>query len=87
MREILAYRPELVHTVKTMLGVHGLGHRLYSWDTGETWRKCYSVHLVIIYRRYEVSWSLYWQWLTIDETNICQYEKPFGEMAREVFYE
>jgi hypothetical protein len=24
-------------------------------------------------------------WPNIDETNICQYKKPFGEMARDVY--
>ena len=47
MREILVYKPELVHSVKTMLDVHGLGERLHSWDTSETLRKHYSIHLLI----------------------------------------
>jgi hypothetical protein len=32
MREIPAYKPELVHTVKTLLGVYGMCERLYGWD-------------------------------------------------------
>jgi hypothetical protein len=85
MREILAYRPELVYTVKNMLGVHGLGERLYGWDRWETWRKYYSIHLEIRYRSCSVSSGDYQQWPAIDETNICDYEKPFGEMARAVY--
>jgi len=85
LREILAYRPELVHSVRTVLGVHGLGERLYSWDKWESWRKYYSIHLVLSYRSCPVPSGDYQQWLTIDETNVCHYEKPFGEMAREIY--
>lgn len=85
MREILAYKPELVHTVKTLLGVHGLADKLYSWETWQNWRRYYSVHLVIRFRKYNVSWWHYLMWPNIDETNICQYDKPFGEMARDVY--
>lgn len=87
MREILAFRPELVHTVKILLGVHGLTDRLYTWDTWRNWRKYYSIHLVIRLRRDVETWWHYLQWPSIDETNICQYDKPFGEMAREVYSE
>lgn len=85
MREILAYRPELVHTVKTLLGVHGLDDKLYSWHSWKNWRRYYSIHLVIRYRRYSITLWHYLMWPNIDETNICQYKKPFGEMARDVY--
>lgn len=85
MKEILAHRPELVHTMKTLLGVRGMTGRLYHWDSWNNWRKYYTIHLVIRLRKYSVSWWHYKMWPTIDETNICQYSKPFGEMAREVY--
>jgi hypothetical protein len=85
MREILAYKPELVHTVKTLFGVRGLTTRLYRWDTWKNWRRYYSIHLVIRLRKDVETWWHYLLWPTIDETNICQYDKPFGEMAREVY--
>jgi hypothetical protein len=85
MREILAYRPELVHTVKTLLGVHGLTVKLYNWDSWRNWRLYYSIHLVIRFRKQAETWWQYMLWPSIDETNICQYDKPFGEMAREIY--
>jgi hypothetical protein len=85
MREILSYRPELVHTVKTLLGVHGLTVQLYNWDSWRNWRLYYSIHLVIRLRKDVETWWHYLMWPTIDETNICKYDKPFGEMAREVY--
>ena len=85
MREILAYKPELVHAVKNLLGVHGMCGRLYEWDTWKTWRNYYCIHLMIRYRKYYVKWWHYLKWPNTDETNICQYEKPFGEMAREMY--
>jgi hypothetical protein len=85
MREILAYRPELVHAVKTLLGVRGLTVQLYKWDSWKNWRKYYTIHLVIRLRKYTVTWWHYMFWPTIDETNVCEYDKPFGEMAREIY--
>jgi hypothetical protein len=85
MREIVAYKPEIVHSVKSLLGVHGMGDRLYLWDSWKTWRKYYSIHLMIRYRKYDIPWWRYLMLPTIDETNICEYKKPFGEMAREVY--
>jgi hypothetical protein len=85
MKEILAYRPEIVHSVKSLLGVHGLPDRLYDWDSWETWRKYYSIHLMIRFRKYYIPWWRYLMMPTLDETNICEYKKPFGEMAREVY--
>jgi hypothetical protein len=85
MKEILEHRPELVHTLKILLGVRGLTGRLYNWDSWKNWRKYYAIHLVIRLRKYAVKWWHYMMWPTLDETNICQYEKPFGEMARDVY--
>lgn len=85
MREILVYKPEIVHTVQSLLGVHGLGERLYSWESWNTWRKYYSIHLVIRFRSYYIPWWNYLMLPTIDEKTVCEYKKPFGEMAREVY--
>jgi hypothetical protein len=85
MREVLIYKPELVHTVHTLLGVHTLSERLYIWDKWDSWRKYYTVHLIVRHRNYmDTLWNNYW-WPDLDETNICDYPKPFGVMAREIY--
>lgn len=85
MWEILVYKPELVHTVQTLLGVHTLTERLYIWDSWDNWRKYYSVHLSVRHRHYlDKLWN-YLRWRDFDETNICDYPKPFGVMAREIY--
>lgn len=85
MKEILIYKPELVHAVKTLLGVHTLSERLYIWDRWDNWRKYYSVHLIVGHRNYmDKLWNYFW-WPNLDETNICDYPKPFGVMAREIY--
>ena len=85
MREILIHKPELVHTVPTLLGVHTLSERLYIWDSWENWRKYYSVHLIVRHRHYmDTVWN-YLRWPNLDERNICNYPKPFGVMAREIY--
>ena len=85
MREILVYKPELVHAVTTLLGVHTLSERLYIWDSWDNWRKYYSVHLIIRHRNYMDTFWNYLRWRDLDETNICDYPKPFGVMAREIY--
>ena len=52
VREIMAYKRELVHGEVTVLGVHALEDRLCSWETCETCRKYYSIHLVVRLRTY-----------------------------------
>ncbi|XP_021918799.1 uncharacterized protein LOC110829414 isoform X2 [Zootermopsis nevadensis] len=85
VEEVLRYRPELVHAVKTLFGVHTLSDRLYIWDRWETWKKYYSIHLIIRHRNYmDTIWNNY-RWPDLDETNICDYPKPFGVMAREIY--
>ncbi|PSN31627.1 hypothetical protein C0J52_27550 [Blattella germanica] len=85
MRSIIEVKPELVHKVETLLGVHGLTDRLYTWDKWDTWRKYYSIHLVIRHRDYLDHFWNYFKWRTIDETNVCDYPKPFGVLAREIY--
>ncbi|KAJ9582765.1 hypothetical protein L9F63_022891 [Diploptera punctata] len=85
MKEIINYMPELVHTVRYLLGVEGLARRLYIWDSWSNWRKYYSIHLVIRHRNYlDTLWN-FLKWPNIDENNICDYPHPFGEMARDVY--
>lgn len=85
MKEVLVYKPELVHTVHTLLGVHTLSERLYVWDKWDSWRKYYTIHLIVRHRNYmDTLWNNYW-WPDLDETNICDYPKPFGVMAREIY--
>jgi hypothetical protein len=85
MKEVLIYKPELAHKVHTLLGVHTLSDRLYIWDKWETWRRFYTVHLIVRHRNYmDTLWNNFW-WPDLDETNICDYPKPFGVMAREIY--
>ncbi|PSN31628.1 hypothetical protein C0J52_27551 [Blattella germanica] len=86
MLEIIEYKPEIVHKVQTRLGLHtNLTRNLYIWDRWNEWRDYYSVHLVIRHRYYlDTIWNFF-KWRYIDETNICDYPKPFGEMAREIY--
>ncbi|PSN31629.1 hypothetical protein C0J52_27549 [Blattella germanica] len=85
MRDIIYAKPELVHKVENLLGLHGLADKLYIWNKWDNWRKYYSIHLIIRHRHYmDTLWN-YIKWPTIDENNICDYPKPFGEMAREVY--
>ncbi|KAJ9599989.1 hypothetical protein L9F63_009699 [Diploptera punctata] len=85
MVEIIRRKPELVHSIRYSLGVEGLTRNLYVWDTWSNWRRYYSIHLMIRHRRYmDTLWN-YLQWRTLDESNICDYPHPFGEMAREVY--
>lgn len=81
--EVLYNRPELVHRVKLLFGVHMLVHRLYktSW---EDWRKQYTVHLLMRHRSYLDKEHLE-KWPSFDEKNIKNYPMTFGEMAREVY--
>jgi hypothetical protein len=85
MREILVYKPELVHAVKTLLGVHTLSEKLYIWERWDTWRKYYCVHLIVRHRNYMDTLINNLKWPDLDETNICDYPKPFGVMAREIY--
>jgi hypothetical protein len=85
MEEVLRHKPELVHAVQTLFGVHTLSERLYIWDKWEGWRKYYSIHLIIRHRNYmDTVWNNF-RWPDLDETNICTYPKPFGVMAREIY--
>ena len=85
MREILVYKPELVHAVTTLLGVHTLSERLYIWDRWDNWRKYYSIHLIVRLRNNMDTWWNKLKWPYLDERYICEYPKPFGDMAREIY--
>jgi len=85
-REVLWFKPELVHRVKVLFGVQGLSEELYRLDHWDEWRKFYAVHLLIRHRWYLDSWwNMFW-WPKLDEDNIRDYPKPFGDMAREAYF-
>lgn len=85
-REVLWFKPELVHRVKTLFGVQGLSEELYRTEDWSDWRKYYAVHLLIRHRWYLDSWwNMLW-WPILHENNIGDYPKTFGEMAREVYF-
>ncbi|XP_069679840.1 uncharacterized protein [Periplaneta americana] len=81
--EILYKRPELVHRVKLLFGVHMLVHNLYKSYWNE-WRKQISMHLLMRHRSYLDKEHLD-KWPEFDENNIKYYNMTFGEMAREVY--
>jgi hypothetical protein len=85
-REVLWFKPELVHRVKTLFGVHGLSDELYRTESWSEWRDYYAIHLLIRHRWYLDSfWNMLW-WPKLHENNIRNYPKTFGEMAREVYF-
>ncbi|XP_021937335.1 uncharacterized protein LOC110838392 isoform X3 [Zootermopsis nevadensis] len=85
-REVLWFKPELVHRVKTLFGVQDLSEELYRTDDWSEWRKFYAIHLLIRHRWYLDSlWNMLW-WPSLHENNIGNYPKTFGEMAREVYF-
>ncbi|PSN54197.1 hypothetical protein C0J52_03533 [Blattella germanica] len=81
--EILKKRPELIHRVKLLFGVHMLIHNLYKtyW---EGWRNQYAIHLLIRHRSYLDKEHLD-KWKDFDEKNIMSYNYTFGTMAREAY--
>jgi hypothetical protein len=82
--EVLYKRPELIHRVKLLFGVHMLVHNLYK-TLWKDWRKQYTVHLLIRHRSYLDKEHLD-KWPSFDEKNIKDYPMTFGEMAREVYF-
>ncbi|XP_069696259.1 lactosylceramide 4-alpha-galactosyltransferase-like isoform X2 [Periplaneta americana] len=86
-KEILWFRPDLVHRVKTLFGVHDLADQLYRVEGWKEWRKYYAIHLLIRHRYYrDHFWNFIW-WPTLHENNIQDYPKTFGEMARDVYFD
>jgi hypothetical protein len=81
--EVLYKRPELVHRVKLLFGVHMLVPQLY-WTLWKEWRQQYTVHLLMRHRSYLDKDHLQ-NWPNFDEINIMDYPMTFGEMAREVY--
>ncbi|PNF42102.1 hypothetical protein B7P43_G10275 [Cryptotermes secundus] len=85
-REVLWFKPELVHRVKVLFGVQGLSEELYRTEGWYEWRRFYAVHLLIRHRWYLDSlWNMFW-WPRLNENNILDYPKTFGEMARDVYF-
>lgn len=85
-REVLWFRPELVHRVKVLFGVQGLSEELYRTEGWHEWRRFYAIHLLIRHRWYLDSWwNMFW-WPQLHENNIIDYPKTFGEMAREIYF-
>ncbi|GAB6024863.1 hypothetical protein CHUAL_009977 [Chamberlinius hualienensis] len=79
---ILYEKPELIHRVKIVFGVHMLIHNLYktNWDG---WRDYFAIHLLIRHRSYLDKESP----ITIfDENNIKTYNFTYGQMVRNILY-
>ena len=81
--EVLYKRPELVHRVKLLFGVHSLVGNLYK-TLWKEWRQQYTIHLLTRHRSYLDKEHLE-KWPIFDENNIKDYPMTFGEMAREVY--
>jgi hypothetical protein len=83
VEEILSKRPELVHRVKLLFGVHVLADELYKKLWNE-WRQQYSIHLLTGHRSY-LDEDNFQKLPVFNEINIKDYPMTFGEMAREVY--
>lgn len=83
--EILWHKPELVHSVTKLFGVHDLSRQLYRQYTWKGWRDYYAIHLLIRHRHYLDSWWNYYWWTEFNEKNILAYSMAFGEMALDVY--
>lgn len=85
-REVLWFKPEVVHRVKVLFGVHDLTNELYRTEGWKEWHQYYAIHLLIRHRwRLDSWWNMY-KWPELNENNIDDYPKTFGEMARDVYY-
>jgi nicotinamide mononucleotide adenylyltransferase len=82
--DILYKRPELVHLVKLLFGVHNLVPQLYKTQWKE-WRQQYTIHLLIRHRSNWDEEKNIKMWPIFDEINIKDYPMTFGEMARAVY--
>ncbi|PSN54199.1 hypothetical protein C0J52_03531 [Blattella germanica] len=85
-REVLWFKPELVHRVKVLFGVHDLTKELYRTEDWKEWHQYYAIHLLIRHRWYADNWWNTFWWPTLHENNIGDYPKTFGEMARAVYF-
>ncbi|XP_033609284.1 uncharacterized protein LOC117282702 isoform X1 [Cryptotermes secundus] len=83
--EILWHKPELVHSVTTLFGVHDLSYELYRQHNWKEWRNYYTIHLLIRHRHYLDSWWNYYWWPEINEKNIHGYLMAFGKMALDAY--
>lgn len=79
---ILVEKPELIHRVPILFGVHNLVNELYKISWSE-WRTFYAIHLLIRHRDYLDKESPIKEF---NEENIKNYTFTFGEMARMVLY-
>ncbi|KDR23404.1 uncharacterized protein LOC110838366 isoform X1 [Zootermopsis nevadensis] len=83
--EILWHKPELVHSVRTLFGVHDLSQELYRQYNWKEWRNYHTIHLLIRHRHYLDSWWNFYWWPELNEINIHDYPMTFGQMARDVY--
>ena len=81
--EVLYRKPELVHRVKLLFGVHMLVHNLYK-SYWEDWRKQYAIHLLVNHRSYLDKEHLD-KWPEFTAENIRDHNYTFGTMAREIY--
>ena len=85
---ILSQRPYLVNRVKELFGVHNLAEKLYGTEAKHwtEWKNYYAIHLLARHRDYLVKSDVEeTKILEFNETNIQNYTKTFGEMARSIW--
>ena len=83
---ILSQRPQLVNRVEELFGVHNLADKLYGVNQWSDWKDYYSIHLLSRHRDYLVKSDVEQSGiLDFDETNIQNYTKAFGKMARSIW--
>ncbi|GAB6024895.1 hypothetical protein CHUAL_010003 [Chamberlinius hualienensis] len=79
---VLYKKPEIVHRVKLLFGVHMLANELYDTYWPE-WTNQFTIHLLINHRSYLDEDSSI---KDFDENNIKTFNGTYGEMARVVLY-
>jgi hypothetical protein len=79
--EILKNHTELAHVVKLKLGTHMFIYHLYKDPNSQEWKNLDSIHLLINHRSYLDKESPIKEF---NETNIWNYDRAYGRMARTV---
>ncbi|KAI5705201.1 hypothetical protein M8J75_012939 [Diaphorina citri] len=76
--QILHFRPDLVHRIKTKLGVHNLLTKLHEDPEWAEWREYYAIHLLA--RHYPGVEE-------VNEVSVMTSKTPYAQIIRYVLYE
>lgn len=76
--QILQKRPDLIHRVKTKLGVHNVLSKLHEDPAWEEWRQFYAIHLLA--RHYPGAEEM-------NEVSMMTSSSPYAQIYKYVLYE